>query len=409
MMRTAMVLWILSAVVCLGRGHHHPCHVQDTPMDSFNNKLSLVISANKEFAFHLYRKLAGLADSQGKNIFFSPYSVSVALAALSVGARGETHRQIFNSLGFNNFYLTQTDVDQAICTILSSKKAHKDISAGTAVFVDNLFKPQPEFLDVLKHSYFSEGFNVDFTKSTDTANTINKYVADKTNGKIDKLVDSLDPSTVMYLLSYIYYKGKWETPFDPTMTREEEFNVDENKKVPVQMMKIEEKHFKTYYDQAINTSVLQLPFNNSYSMLLLLPDNMTTLENVICPAHVTKWMKWMKPRELNIYVPKFSIKTSYTLNDMLKEMGMTDMFGDRANLTGISEGQKLTVSGVVHQAALDVDEAGATAAAATGIGIKLLSFRFVPDLKFDHPFMLIMLERSTKDILFMGKIVNPNL
>ncbi|XP_024861936.1 serpin A3-1-like isoform X2 [Kryptolebias marmoratus] len=403
MMRTAMVLWILSAVVCLGRGHHHPCHVQDTPMDSFNNKLSLVISANKEFAFHLYRKLAGLADSQGKNIFFSPYSVSVALAALSVGARGETHRQIFNSLGFNNFYLTQTDVDQAICTILSSKKAHKDISAGTAVFVDNLFKPQPEFLDVLKHSYFSEGFNVDFTKSTDTANTINKYVADKTNGKIDKLVDSLDPSTVMYLLSYIYYKGKWWAPLDPTLTKLDEFSAYENK-VSILMMKVEE-HFYTY-DEAIGTSVLQLPFNNSYSMLLLMPDDMTALENVISPAHVTKWLKWTESRTCDTYIPKFSIKTSYTLNDVLKEMGMTDMFAN-ADLSGISKLRNLVVSEVVHQAALDVDEAGATAAAATGIAI--LKSACLPIIKFDHPFMLLIVERSSETILFMGKIVNPKL
>ncbi|XP_037537067.1 serine protease inhibitor A3K [Nematolebias whitei] len=409
MMRAAVGLWILSAVICVGRGDHHAGHAketQDTSADS-NNRI-LVTSANKEFAFHLYRKLSGLSGSQGKNIFFSPVSVSLALAALSVGARGETHQQIFNGLGFNSSQLSQSDVDQAFCSLLANTMSHEDINAGTAVFVDNLFKPRPEFLDVLKQSYLSEGFNVDFTKATDTANTINKYVSDKTNGKIDKLVDSLDPSTVMYLLSYIYYKGKWEIPFNPARTMQDEFHIDETNKVPVQMMKMTERHFKTYYDQAINTSVLHLPFNNSFSMLLMLPDNMTLLENIISPAHVTKWMKWMKPREYNLYVPKFSTKTSYVLNDVLKEMGMTDMFA-HANLRGISEEQNLTVSGVVHQAALDVDEAGATAAAATGISIRLLSLRIVPDLKFNRSFMLFILERSTKNILFMGKIVNPNL
>lgn len=160
--------------------------------------------------------------------------------------------------------------------------------------------------------------------------------------------------------------------------------------VPVQMMNIEES-FDTYYDQAINTSVLHLPFNSSYSMLLLLPDDMATLENVICQNHVTKWLKWMKSRleeskiilkflvsnmegltvykllsfvlsdqslyvyclfpisffrTYNVYVPKFSIKTSYSLADVLTEMGMTDMFGDRADLSGIAEGQKLAVSEV---------------------------------------------------------------
>ncbi|MCX7557816.1 hypothetical protein OS187_13545, partial [Xanthomonadaceae bacterium JHOS43] len=124
---------------------------------------------------------------------------------------------------------------------------------------------------------------------------------------------------------------------------------------------------------------------------------------------VTKWLKWMNSRTHNIYIPKFSIKTSYKMNDVLTEMGMTDMFGDRANLTGISEGQKLAVSEVVHQATLDVDEAGATAAAATGIGITLTSFRHVPVLKFNRPFMVAIVERNTENILFMGKIINPNI
>ncbi|KAK7933877.1 hypothetical protein WMY93_004773 [Mugilogobius chulae] len=85
------------------------------------------------------------------------------------------------------------------------------------------------------------------------------------------------------------------------------------------------------------------------------------------------------------------------------------MFGDRADLSGIAEGQKIAVSEVVHKAALDVDEEGATAAAATGVTITLLSFRYVPVLKFDRPFMVLILDRATQDILFMGKIINPNI
>uniref|UniRef100_A0AAQ5XF73 Thyroxine-binding globulin n=1 Tax=Amphiprion ocellaris TaxID=80972 RepID=A0AAQ5XF73_AMPOC len=374
MMRAALCVWILSAVVCVGRGDHHVGHAmggQDTAVDGSDSSVSLLTSANQDFAFRLYKKLVAHADSQGKNIFFSPASVSVALAALSVGARGETHRQLFGGLGFNNSQLTQENVDRAFHTLLEKSVTNEDTNA-------------------------------------DSANTINKYVSDKTNGKIEKLVESLDPNTVMYLISYIYFKGKWENPFDAELTKEDIFNVNENTKVPVQMMNMEDS-FDIYYDQAINTSVLHLPFNGSYSMLLVLPDDMTVLENVICPAHVTKWLKWMKSRRYDIFVPKFSIKSSYTLNDVLIQMGMTDMFGDRADLSGISAGQKLAVSDVVHQATLDVDEAGATAAAATGIGITLMSFQHIPVLKFNRPFMAVITERATNEILFMGKIINPTI
>lgn len=208
MMHAALVIWILSAVFCMGRGHHHLGHAnQDQETDS---SLSQVSTANKEFAFRLYRKLAAHPDFQGKNIFFSPVSISTALAALSVGARGETHQQLFSGLGFNSSQLMQADVDQSFRTLLQNAKSG-DTSEGTAVFVDNRFKPQPEFLEVLKQSYFAEGFNVDFTQATESVNTINKYVETKTNGKIDKLVESLDVNTVMYLISYIYFKGKRST------------------------------------------------------------------------------------------------------------------------------------------------------------------------------------------------------
>nr|XP_057927005.1 alpha-1-antitrypsin homolog [Doryrhamphus excisus] len=399
MMHAALCVWILSALVCVGRGHHHEGHTEDSHAQ--------VTLANKEFSFHLYRRLAGHATTQGKNVFYSPNSVSVALAALSVGARGETHQQLFSGLGYNSTQVTQTDVNQAFSMLLKRQDQSPDISEGTAVFLDNTFEPKPEFMKVLKESFYTDGFNVDF-HATDSVSTINKYVADKTHGKIDKLVEKLDPSTIMYLISYIYFKGKWDTPFDPKLTKEDTFHVDENTKVSVQMMNNEDR-FDVYHDLAVNTTILRLPFNSSYSMLLLLPEHMAELEKEICPQHIAKWSKWMKSRTYDVFVPKLSIKTSYSLNDMLVEMGMSHMFDGRADLSGISEGQKLKVSEVVHQAALDVDEAGATAAAATGIGITLMSFQHIPVLKFNRPFMVLITENTTDDILFMGKIINPTV
>ncbi len=212
MIRAALSIWILSAVICVGRGHHHSGHAvkdqaeQDTVLD---NSLPQVTSAIKDFAFRLYRKLAAHPGSQDKNIFYSPVNVFSALAALSVGARGETHQQLFNGLCFNGTDLTQANVDQAFQMLLQREnKTNEDISAGTAVFVDNRFKPKPEFLETLERFYSADGFEVDFTKSGESADAINKYVEDKTHGKINKLVESLDPSTVMYLISYIYFKGK---------------------------------------------------------------------------------------------------------------------------------------------------------------------------------------------------------
>ncbi|KAM9821607.1 alpha-1-antitrypsin-like [Syngnathus typhle] len=400
MMHAALGVWILSAVVCLGRGHHHEGHT--------DGSLSHVSTGNKEFAFRLYRQLAAHSKNQDKNIFYSPSSVSVAFAALSVGAREETLQQLLSGLGYNSSQVTQNDINRAFSMILKRQENSSDINEGTAVFLDNTIQPKPEFLKDLKESFYTDVSNVNFQQTTESADTINKYVADKTHGKIDKLVKKLDAGTIMYLISYIYFKGMWNSPFDAKLTKEDEFTVDENTKVAVQMMNKEDR-FDVYHDLAINTTILRLPFNSSYSMLLLLPDSMEALEKEIGPEHVTKWSKWMKERMYDVYIPKLSIKTDYALKEVLIEMGMTHMFDNRADLSGILEGKNILVSDAVHQATLDIDETGATAAAATGVEITLMSFQHVPVLKFNRPFMLLVTENTTDDILFLGKIINPTI
>lgn len=362
---------------------------------------------NTEFAFNLFKHLTAQPDTQGKNVFFSPMSVTLALAALSEGAGGQTHRQLFNGLGFNSTVLTQEEVSEAFETLLSTARNSSDMNIGGALFVKDDFKINPNFLESLKEFYLSEGFSIDFTKSAEATNTINKHVGENTGGKINNLVKDLDPSTVMYLLSYIYYKGKWKVPFDPKDTKEGTFQVNDQTTVNVQMMLLEDT-FRSYYDQEISTTVLHLNYNDSNAMILALPEKgLTTLEGVICKDHLTKWRKWMKPKKYMIAIPKFSIETSYSLQNILNEMGMTDMFTDRANFSGIAEGLKVKVSEVVHKATLDVDEFGTTAAAATGANIVPLSFQRIPFLKFDRPFMVLIFDTVTNSIVFMGRIVDP--
>lgn len=209
-MHATVHVWILSVIICVAKGQERGGQDggQSSTASSSSESVQLLTAANKEFAFSLYRRLAAQPDSRSRNIFFSPLSVSTALAALAVGARGETHQQLFRGLGLGN--VSQTQVDQAFQSRFEeTRKTSNEVTReGTAVFVDQLFKPQPEFLDTLKRSYFADGFTVDFSEGSESADTINKYVEEKTSGKISKLVKDLDPSTVMYLISYIYFKGK---------------------------------------------------------------------------------------------------------------------------------------------------------------------------------------------------------
>lgn len=213
-MSATLRLCVLCLMLLVARGHQgdgaEKLEGQQSSAANSSAGVPLLTAANREFAFRLYRSLAAQPDSRGKNVFFSPLSVSVALAALAVGARGETHQQLFRGLGLSNTSLSQAQVDQAFQSLFEqTRRTSSQVTReGTAVFVDHLFKAQPGFLHTLKQSYFADGFAVDFSKSSESTDTINKYVKEKTSGKIDKLVKDLDPSTVMYLISYIYFKGK---------------------------------------------------------------------------------------------------------------------------------------------------------------------------------------------------------
>ncbi|MFT7813566.1 alpha-1-antitrypsin-like [Arapaima gigas] len=359
-------------------GHHHGTGHQHHEWHE-HGKLRLY-NENAEFAFSLYKQITSQPDSQSKNVFFSPLSVSLALAALSLGARGQTHEQLFRGLGFNVSEITAEEVNEAFHQILLelNNKTDVELLVGSALFMHDTFKPHPEFLDSLKRYYLSEGFTADFTKTSDTTDLINSYVKDKTHGKISKLVEDLDPRTIMYLISYMYFKGKWEIPFDPKNTKQSVFHVNKTHTVPVQMMKNSDT-FYVYHDKEVSAHVLQLRYNESVSMMLILPEHdLETLEKVFTRDHLKKWYRSVRKRWCDVYVPKFSIEASYDLEHILTAMGITDIFTAGADFSGIAD-SPLSVSEVVHKATLDVDESGSTAAAATGMGI--MSIAEVPVFK----------------------------
>ncbi|KAJ8348987.1 hypothetical protein SKAU_G00275760 [Synaphobranchus kaupii] len=382
-----------------GTDHGHDHHVSGSLR---------IYQENLNFAFRLYKNISALPDSQSKNVFFSPLSVSVALAALSLGARGKTHQQLFEGLGFNG---TAEEVNQAFQHIHQdlNEKTDLDLSLGNALFIGQDFKLCPEFLKSMKRYYQSEVFSTNFNNIEEAKQQINKHVEEKTKGKITNLVDEVDPLTVMYLINYIYFKGKWEIPFNPKKTKKDKFHVDNKTTVPVQMMS-ELNNFHIFHDEELSTHVLQLHYNESVSMMLVLPEKgLQGLEEVVSENHLNKWIRSVEKMTYRVHVPKLSLKTSYQLKEILSGMGITEIFKDTANLTGISEQGNLVVSKVIHKATLDVDEAGATATAATGVEVTLRSsFVFkAPVLKFDRPFMVFVINHETRSILFMGKIVNP--
>ncbi|XP_044789236.2 serpin A3-5 [Bubalus bubalis] len=366
-------------------------------------------SSNTDFAFSLYKQLA--LKNPNKNVIFSPLSVSMALAFLSLGARGPTLTEILEGLKFNLTEIQETQIHQGFQHLLKALNRPSNqlqLSVGNAMFVQDQLKLLDKFIEDAHVLYSSKAFSTNFGDPERARRLINDYVKNKTQGKIEELFKYLSPRTVLVLVNYIYFKATWKIPFDPKRTEQAEFHVSKNKTVEVPMMTLD---LQTPYfrDEELGCTLVELMYTSNDSALFILPDEgkMQHLEAKLTPETLTRWRNSLQPRRIHeLYLPKFSIKSNYELNDTLYKMGIKKIFGN-ADLSGITGTRDLVVSQVVHGAALDVDEEGTEGAAATGIAIEKLSFQRTT-VRFDRPFLIAIALKDTQSIIFLGKVTNPS-
>ncbi|XP_036419120.1 alpha-1-antitrypsin homolog [Colossoma macropomum] len=393
--------------------HQHLHHGKDEPHPSHDGDEHLsqrLAPHNADFTFSLYKKMAAHPEAQGKNIFFSPLSISMALSMLALGAKGETHSQIFSTLGYSA--LTPDQVNEGyehLFHMLGHSEEAMLLEAGSAVAVREGFKPVDKFLKDAQHYYQGEAFSVDFSKPEVAVQEVNKYIAKKTKDMITDMIKELDQDTMMMLINFIYFRGKWEEPFKTRRTKKDDFHVDENTKVTVDMMA--NTDFYKFYDDRNNfSSIIIVPYKGSTSMMIVLPDEgkMQEVEKNIDKERLKYWSDKLQRSYVDLFMPKFSISSSFSLTDTLKEMGIVDAFSGTADFSGITEAKNLMVSKVLHKAVLKVDEKGTEAAAATTVEMVLMSMPMRPvPLKLNRPFLAFIVDHSTKSILFMGKITDP--
>ncbi|KAK2856518.1 hypothetical protein Q5P01_005253 [Channa striata] len=397
---------LAALVLAVAWADHHEHHHSSEHSHEEEQKCQKLSPLNADFAFALYKNLNAKAAA-GQNIFYSPLGISTALSMLSTGASGETHRQLFSTLGYGT--LNQAQVNEAyehLLRMVGNSQKDQQMDVGNGVAVRTGFSPTETFLKAVKHHYSADIFNVDFSKPDEAAAEINTFIASKTQDKIKDMVKDLDPSMAMVLINYVFFRGQWEKPFNPNITQKADFHVDENTRVQVDMMQ-RLGRYDFYHDVDNFSSIITLPYKGNTSMMIVLPDEgkMNEVEGFITKDHLREWHDKLRRVSVDLHMPKFSISTEASLGDTLQEMGITDAFGNNADFSAMSDEVKLKVSKVSHKAVLSVDETGTEAAASTTIEIMPMS---LPDrLTIDRPFFVFILEHSTKSIFFMGKISNP--
>ncbi|NWV28814.1 IPSP inhibitor, partial [Origma solitaria] len=361
-----------------------------------------------DFVFRFYKQAT--SKEVDKNVFFSPMSISTAFAMLAVGAKSTTLSQIFEGLGFDN--LTETrihDIHESfhkVLSVLNCTDVNISLNIGNALFAATGYEPQESFLQNTKQFYDADFFSSDFHKPQGAKKQINKYVEEKTKGKIPELFGHLDPSTLLVLVNYIYFKAAWEKSFDPRRTYVDDFFVTPKASVRVNMM-LRDSTSSIYYDEDLSCAVVELPYQGTARALLVLPDDgkMKQVEDALSKETLCKWDSKLVTRRLNLHLPKFSISGSYDVKTLFKEMGITEVFSGSADLTGISGNYGLLVSEAIHKALLEVDEAGTQAVGVTA-AITNRSYPSVT-IKFNKPFIIFISDKQTGITLFMGKITDP--
>lgn len=367
-----------------------------------------VVDANNQFALELYTELS----KNGKeNIFYSPYSISAALAMTYEGAKGETKDEIKSVFHFPEDSTLRPNFAK-IYNDINKNEEDYELRTGNALWVQKDYPFLEDYINIVVKYYGGKASNLDFVKETEKSRqTINSFIEEQTNNKIKDLIPKgvLDYLTRLVLTNAIYFKGTWQWEFNPKNTEEVDFKITPTDIVKVPMMYMKPEKAKFNYADLEDLQILELPYKGEkISMLILLPkDNLEDIQPLTIEK-LKEWKSQMKKETLDeIYLPKFEFDTKYFMKEILSDMGMPTAFEMDADFSGMDGTKSLYIKEVIHQAYVKVDEKGTEAAAATGVVMELTSIMPKNIFRADHPFIFIIQQNDTGNILFLGRVNDP--
>lgn len=370
--------------------------------------IASVVDANNQFALELYSELK---DERG-NIFYSPYSISTALAMTYEGAQGQTATEMQSVLHFPKDDIMRRSALARIQNIINKKDKEYKLSTANALWAQEDYQFLEDYTNTVEQYYSGKVTNLNFKTETEKSRQIiNSWVEAQTNNKIKDLIPQgkLNPMTKLVLTNAIYFKGDWVKEFDKKKTREQDFRVTPSNIVKVPMMSLTGKEAEFNYAETDTLQILEMPYKGEeLSMLILLPkEDLSSLEEEISADKLAEWKAMLREQQVNVYMPKFKFETKYFMSETLKKMGMPTAFSDNADFSGMDSTKNLFIKFVIHQAFVEVNEEGTEAAAATAVGMEVTSAMPSNFFRADHPFIFIIQEKSTGNILLLGRVMNP--
>ena len=384
---------------------------QTDDTDSTQRGIQELVNANNKFAFELYLELD---KNENGNIFYSPYSLSSALAMTYEGAKGQTADEMKSVFHFPETNTLRTNF-AAIYNNINKKDKPYELRTGNALWAQQDYSFLKEYTDKVEKYYGGKVENLDFIRKTEISRQmINTFIEEQTNNKIKDLIPqgALTPLIRLVLTNAIYFKGTWTWEFDKSDTHDQDFKITSANIIKTPMMFMDNDKAKFNYLDLGDLQILELPYKGEeISMLIVLPtENLEAIRSSLTAENFEEWKSQLREDKLDaIYLPKFEFNTKYFMNDALSARGMPTAFSNSADFSGMTGEKNLFISLVIHQAYIKVDEEGTEAAAATAVGVGLTSASVSPrrEFKVDHPFIFIIQEKETGNILFIGRVTDP--
>ncbi|CAL1596614.1 unnamed protein product [Knipowitschia caucasica] len=414
--------------------------------------------ANTSFALNLFKVLSD--NDRTSNVFFSPVSISSALAMVLLGAGGNTATQMSEVLcvkeaqkppqgGAMQQMQMQMQIPQhlqqslpqhlrtgclktkdlsdevhssfgSLLQLLNRADAPYALSVANRLYGEKTYQFVEDFLGGTRKHYNAELESVDFIGNSEEARVmINTWVEAQTQGKITDILAKgvVDGLTKLVLVNAIYFKGNWNKQFNESSTRDYKFRINKNETKPVKMMHQKSKFPLTYISEA-SCQVIDLPYKGKeLSMLVFLPndieDGSTGLEKLEEQLTYENFVEWTRPDmmdevEVQVGFPRFKMEEKYDMKNVLTSMGMVDAFDmGKSDFSGMSPANDLFLSKVVHKAFVEVNEEGTEAAAATAAIMMLRCAMRPAAFIADHPFLFFIRHNATNSVLFAGRYCSP--
>ncbi|KAI4578965.1 hypothetical protein MJG53_000842 [Ovis ammon polii x Ovis aries] len=358
-----------------------------------------------ELSVNMYNHLR--ATGEDENILFSPLSVTLAMGMLELGAQGSTLKEIRHSMGYDSLRNGEEfSFLKDLSHMVTAEESQYVMKIANSLFVQNGFHISEEFLQMIKKYFNAEINHVDFSQNVAVANYINKWVENNTNSLLKDLVSprDFDAVTHLALINAVYFKGSWKSQFRPENTRTFSFTKDDESEVQIPMMYQQGEFYYGEFSDGSNEAggiyqVLEIPYEgDAISMMLVLSRQevpLATLEPLVKAQLIEEWANSVKKQKVEVYLPRFTVEQEIDLKDVLKALGVTEVFIKNANLTALSDNKEIFLSKAIHKCFIEVNEEGSEAAAASGmIAISRMAVLY-PQVIVDHPFFFLIRNRRT--------------